>query len=248
MSRCCAVVSLVTTPGVPCGIERDLSRYPSSKLKTKRPRCPATHRSMKLDTALAGPRCLVRVRDGVARSDRARRVPLRDSVAPKPQLSLTMPCFFLPDDTLTLPSAKSPSVITRPSSATFSSLMRAPPPLMSRRTSDLDFANSSLRKRSTTGTPSPSSAAGSSTVGSVASSEVPPPSALKSCLAVSLMGLRHSCPWSMRVVSSASTSFASLMACPLSFASSSMRSSGSSVKRRRNRITSASAVLRQYCQ
>ena len=55
-------------------------------------------------------------------------------------------------------------------------------------------------------------------------------------------------PWQSAVASCASTFFASLSAAPSCASSLAISSSGSSVKRRRKRPTSASSVLRQNCQ
>mmetsp|Transcript_46679 Transcript_46679/g.111862 ORF Transcript_46679/g.111862 Transcript_46679/m.111862 type:complete len:239 (-) Transcript_46679:806-1522(-) len=163
-----------------------------------------------------------------------------------------MPCFFLPAESLS--SFASPSKVAAltisSASSTFSPLSRAPPPLTSRRTSDLLFANSSRMKRSISSTPSPASAALSCTRGSasVLPPPPPPPPLAKSDSAVAWMSSSTAAPCSMRVASSARTFLAWLTSAPLSASRLSISARGSSVKMRRKRPTSASSVLRQNCQ
>mmetsp|Transcript_20002 Transcript_20002/g.46148 ORF Transcript_20002/g.46148 Transcript_20002/m.46148 type:complete len:242 (+) Transcript_20002:279-1004(+) len=160
-----------------------------------------------------------------------------------------MPCFFFPAESLiSLPVLPNVSAVTTSAaSSTLTSLSLAPPPVTKRRISDLDLPSSSCTKRSTSGTPAATSAAESCTRGS-ASVAAEPPSPPKRDLAVCCICAKQSSPCSMLVASFASTTLASLMAAPERVSSSSICSCGSSVKMRRNRPTSASAVLRQNCQ
>merc|ERR1712146_417552 len=65
--------------------------------------------------------------------------------------SSMMPCFFLPDDSLSSPVSLSKSALatTKFGSSILTSFSRAPPPATSHLISPFDLPNSSLKKRST---------------------------------------------------------------------------------------------------
>mmetsp|Transcript_36821 Transcript_36821/g.77592 ORF Transcript_36821/g.77592 Transcript_36821/m.77592 type:complete len:208 (-) Transcript_36821:1285-1908(-) len=107
-------------------------------------------------------------------------------------MSSTMPCFFLPAESLSSPSLKVSRVTTVSALSILASFSLAPPPLIRRRTSDLLLANSSETNRSITGTPSPISAALTWIRGRASVSAVLPPP--KSAAAVAWICSMHSSP------------------------------------------------------
>mmetsp|Transcript_23361 Transcript_23361/g.75316 ORF Transcript_23361/g.75316 Transcript_23361/m.75316 type:complete len:297 (+) Transcript_23361:306-1196(+) len=164
--------------------------------------------------------------------------------------SSTTPCFFLPAESLiSLAASKLAVEMSSAASSILTSLSLAPPPATSRRTSDLLFPSSSDTNKSTTGTPAAASSAESFTrLSDAVPPPPPPPPAAKSDAAVAWISARHASPCSMRVASLARTTLASLICAPRSASSFSTSSCGSSVKNRRKRPTSASAVFLQNCQ
>ena len=128
--------------------------------------------------------------------------------------------------------------------AVTSSLMRAPPPLISRRASPLLVASPARHRTSKAGSPDSSSSRGMETQGR--------PSAAAPCSkvwrAVSCTACAASRPRHSAVASVARIFLASLVSLPSSFSRREISSSSRSVNSRRNRPTSASSVLRQYCQ
>ncbi|MCE2510707.1 MAG: AsmA-like C-terminal domain-containing protein [Alphaproteobacteria bacterium] len=152
---------------------------------------------------------------------------------------------FLPALSLMTPSeSRSAAVIRLVSLAGAASLTRAPPPRMRRRASALLTARPARWKSTKAGIPASSSARESSMLGSPSAAA---PVSKVAC-AVSAAAAASFFPWQSAVASFARTFFASFISLPSSFSRRAISSRGRSVKRRKNFPTSASSVLRQYCQ
>ena len=166
-------------------------------------------------------------------------------VARKPQTARTRTWRLRPAESLSVPDeSRSPSPTVAVSPAIGLSFSRPPPPLISLRASVRLSARPASCSSSKAAMPAASRARGTSTVGSA--SALAPSSKVRR--AVSAACSAAAAPCARRVTSVARIFLASLISWPFSASSRAISASGSSVNSFRKRPTSASSVLRQYCQ